>query len=300
MIGIRNISVAFLILITLTISCGKKEPAADKPGPETFLPATVSGGSLQRVSEIRTFVGESLWEYIDGGAELYYLYNFISVATADYKRGSVEILVDIYCFRSPDYAYGLYSMLRSGDAETIMLGVEGFVDPVSISFVKGDYVVKLIGYDDSIENSRAMTDLAQEIAGSIRGTAARPRTFQLFPDSGKIGTTDRLFAESFLGRQFLTDVYTQDYLIGTDSVTLFASADDAGTKFLKWSQLADQLAIKEPISGTLPFDEDHAFIVNNSFHGKIAVGLRSGKLIGIVRYSPGKNNFLLSWLETIR
>jgi hypothetical protein len=72
------------------------------------------------------FVGDSLWEYINGGAELYHTYEFVDVATAYYLQDSTEIVVDIYRFATPDDAYGMYTQLRPGGPGTMNYGIEGF------------------------------------------------------------------------------------------------------------------------------------------------------------------------------
>ena len=124
--GYLMTSVCIFIMGLMIVSCGSKKKAEDTSAPQNFLPESSAKTNLKRISDVRTFVGQTLWEYIDGGAEIYYLYDFEIVATADYKADSVEIVVDIYKFDSPDNAYGLYSMLRPVDAQPVKLGLPEF------------------------------------------------------------------------------------------------------------------------------------------------------------------------------
>jgi uncharacterized protein DUF6599 len=286
---------AIFYTMFLISGCGDGDKGTTA-GPEKYLIESPSKVNLQRIGEIRTFEGKSLWEYINGGAELYYLYDFITVATADYKHDNTEIVVDIYQFGTPDKAYGIYSMFRSPDVDLIRLGVEGFIDPVSLTFIKDVYMVKLVGYDESMEMSLALTNLAEEIASLIPGVIQPPNAFNNFPDSAMIPATDKLYAESYLGQKFLTDMYTRDYILDNDTVSLFFGDDEMGGKYLEWSKIAEKTNKKEPAPDDMPFDSEYGFIYNDSFYGPILIGLKNGKMFGLVGYKDNHFDFFRQWL----
>ncbi len=296
-----HLSALACILMTglLFVSCGSKKKETNTAAPQNFLPESSSKTHLKRISDVRTFVGQTLWEYIDGGAEIYYLYDFEIVATADYKADSVEIVVDIYKFDSPDNAYGLYSMLRPVDAQPVRLGAEGFIDPASVVFVKGDYIVKLIGYDESEQSTLALTNFSEELANFIPGRTTLPETFSLFPKKNLIETSRKYFAESYLGQKFLTRVYAQDYIIGTDTVQLFLSDDASGSKFAQWKEIAVNTAEIKPIADSIGFDQDYSFEAPDRFYGTSLVGLKNDRLVGAVNYRDNEAGFVKTWLAGI-
>ena len=295
-VNIGLMALALFCTVLLMCGCGSEDKSATA-GPEKFLIDSPSKVNLQRVGEIRTFEDKSLWEYINGGAELYYLYDFKSVATADYKHENTEVVVDIYQFGTPDYAYGIYSMFRSSDVDLIKLGVEGFIDPVSLTFIKDAYMIKLVGYDESMDMSLILTNLAEEIESVIPGVSQPPATFNDFPDSTVIPATGKLYAESYLGQKFLTDIYTQDYIIENDTVSLFYSDDKMGGKYLEWSKIAEKTNKKEAAPDDMPFDSDYGLIFKDSFYGQILVGLKDGKMFGLVGYNDSHAGFFSRWLK---
>lgn len=288
-----------ILLVIVAIGCGGGEQPTDRLAPEDFLPGEFTDATAQRSSEIRTFYDDSLWQYINGGAELYYRYNFVEVATADYKTGTTEFTVDIYRFDNPLNAYGLYSMIRPENARLVSLGVEGFVSLGSLQFVKGEYLINLIGYDESNATNFALAQAAEELNKLIPGTTDRPGTFDLFPEDKALRATDRYSAESFLGIGFLTYVYSQDYLLDADTVTLFLSDDMPNAKLLEWSKHAAENGTIELVTNDLPFDEDKAFITYDSYYGKIIAGLRKGNLVGMVDYNERNRGYLVEWLESL-
>jgi hypothetical protein len=296
----KRLSKAMLILLVIVvIGCGGGEQPTERLAPENFLPGEFTDTKAQRSSEIRSFYDDSLWQYINGGAELYHRYNFVEVATADYKTGTTEFTVDIYRFNNPLNAYGLYSMIRPNRAQLLSLGVEGFFSAGSLQFVKGEYLVNLIGYDESNATNFALAQAAEELNKLISGTTDRPGTFDLFPEDKALRATDRYWAESFLGIGFLTYVYSQDYLLDADTITLFFSVDMPHAKLLEWSKHAAENGTIELVTSDFPFDNDKAFGTYDAYYGKIIAGLRKGKLVGMVGHSERHREFLVEWLKSL-
>ncbi len=294
-----KIFVLISTVILLLSGCGEKE-TENRINMNLYLPAIFKAIGLERASDIRTFSGESLWEYIDGGADLYLAYNFIEVATADYKKGEIEIVADLYRFKSADDAYGVYSMIRSPGVQIIHLGVEGFIAPASLNFTRGEFFVRLTGFDESAESSMAMVNLAEEINKLLDGRNEPPAAFSLFPRGDIISFTDKMYAESFLGQKFLTRVYTRGYRIGKDSVTLFLTDDGSGAKFLEWSKLAEKSGDLYTDSVGLPFDMSHGRSLEDKYHGIILFGLKGGRLVGMINFNDRHKLFIARWLEILQ
>jgi uncharacterized protein (DUF934 family) len=176
--------------------------------------------------------------------------------------------------------------------------VEGFVSAASLSFVKGVFVVNLIGYDESDATNHALAQAAQELNKLIPGTTDRPDAFDLFPEDKALCATDRYFAESFLGIGFLTHVFSQRYLLDADTITLFLSQDEPGAELLEWSKHAAESGKIDLVASDFPFDDGRGFITYDAYYGKIIAGLRKGKLVGMVGYSERHKCYFIDWLES--
>ncbi len=292
------IAIVFLSIFQL-MACGG-EQSKPKIDISTFLPVNFPAIGLKRESEIRIFNDKELWEYIDGGAELYLAYNFDEVATTDYKHENIEIVVDLYRFDSDIDAFGLYSMFRTPDVQIIKLGVEGFTAPASLNYVKGKYLVRLVGYDETPAGSLALVNLAEEINKLLPGTTELPAMFGSFPSDNHIPSTEKYYAESFLGQKALQQVYTRDYFIEGDSLGVFLTNDSSGAKYMEWNDIAEKTGRKKPAPTDLPFDEGHAFIIEDGYYGEIIVGLRNQKLVGIVNYNKKHGEWLTDWLNSLQ
>jgi len=298
MSGGKYLILAIMLLLLQLLACGGGEKKTDVD-INSFLPERIADIGLERISAIRTFNDKQLWEYINGGAELYLSYNFIEVATADYKHEDIEIVVDLYRFDSDVDAFGLYSMFRSPDVQPIQLGVEGFTAPATLNFVKGKFLVRLVGYDESAESSLALVNLAEEINKLIPGTMAPPAMFELFPKENRVPLTDKYYIESYLGQKAMSEVYSRNYFCSGDSISLFISTDSAGAKHMEWNNIAEKTGRQEISPEGLPYDEGYTLIINDGYYGKIIIGLRNQKLAGIVNYSDKQIELLTNWLNSL-
>lgn len=286
-----------LTVALLALSCGSPKET-DTQSLADMLPADIDSLGLSRTSEVRVFVGDSLYEYIDGGAELYHQYDFVQVATADYQKDGVELVVDIYEFASPDRAFGLYTMLRPEMIQTIPLGVEAFDSPTNLIMVKGAYVVMVTAYEQGEGVSAAIMATAGLMDNLVAGVVSRPEIFALFPDENMLVATEAIYAESFMGQAVLTNVYSRKYAVESDTLQLFITDDESGVKFLGWKEQAEANgALSEPPAG-INFDDGMAFRFGHDYYGEILAGLKIGRLQGVIGYRDGVKDFVADWVNS--
>ena len=293
-----NTLLGFVIIVLIMLAaCGgdTPKPAAKADSPQTILEAVKAAGTT-KVSEVETYVGESLYEYINGGAEVYHQYDFVKVSTADFNVDGIEIVADVYEFDSSDNAYGMYSMLRPDGIETVKTGVQGFTSETSYDFIKGKYLVRLICYDGNAEAVAAMNKLAAAFAETVPGTTTMPSMFANFPEDGKIANSEKIVAESYLGQAGLDDIYTVDYDYDTEQVQMFLATDQTGEKYMKWAEAVKPDADALKSVKDLPFDSGKVLVVEDHYYGKILAGLKDGKLAGVIGYHDKLKPVVITWL----
>ena len=294
------------IVLAFVLACGGSEPPSRPGSVQECLPQDYSSLGLVRDGEIMRFAGDTLFDYIDGAAEMYYKYGFQEVHTARYSKEDGEVTVDIYRFAEGDMAFGMYTTLRPESPDTVAMGAEGFAWGPILVFAKPPYMVNLQTYHEDVFTPAEMEALAAAVDKRLPGSSRKPAIFELFPEAGRAAYTEKIFADSFLGRAFLTNVYTVDYSLEGSDFTLFLSPDGDGDKFKAWSEAAasdaagerSQTARTTPLSG-LPFEEGRAALLKEDYYGRIAAGIRHGWLAGIVGFEDGHSDILAGWLETL-
>ena len=298
----KPITIKSIVLIalaaTLMITCAKQQETDTGLAAARYLPDKIADGTIMRTGEIRTFVGDSLWQYIDGDAEIYHKYDFAEVATSDYKSANDEYVTDIYRFNTPLGAYGLYTIVRPPAPDTTPLGIQGFVDPSMVTFVKGNFVVRLIGFNATEQVAKDLLAIAHTVDSLLPGTTTRPTDFDLFPTDSVIPASDKVIGESFQGQAFLVNFFTQDYALSADTVTLFLADDSTGEKFQKWLGVVTPLPIEADNLKLLPFDDNHKF-ATDTYYGVVIGGLKGRYLVGFQNYNAAHNDFFIAWLNSL-
>lgn len=286
-----------LVIAVLIISCGGSTEKTVKQtiSPKAILESIEIAG-INKVSEGETYVGESLYEYINGGAEVWHTYEFVEVSTVDYKAGDVEIVADVYEFDNPINAYGMYSILRPDEVETINIGVQGYSSQTNFDFVKGKYIVRILSYDSTPEAITAMDDLARAIETGITGTTSLPALFAKFPQANKKPNSEKITAESYLGQAWLVNVFTVDYDFDNENVQLFLIDDKTGEIFSNWIANSDIDADAMKSIKDLPYETGKMIILKDSYYGQVLAGLKNGKIAGVVNYSEQIKHVVNDWL----
>lgn len=290
------ISVFCMTGLVFVLACGGARESTGTPRIEDCLPGQLPALELVRDGEILHFAGDSLFNYINGAAEMYHKYDFEEVHAAKYIKDGGEITVDIYTFASPDRAFGMYTTLRPDAPDTVGLGVEGFAYGPVLIYAKGPYMVSVQTYDEALFAPADIKALAAAVEKNLAGTTHLPPVFELFPRAARIPHSEKIYAESYLGHGFLTDVYAVDYSHEAGDMTLFLIEEDAGHKLSQWEEARRENMTQAP---ALPYDDGSGAIFSERYYGDVAAGAKGGRLAGAVGYREGHERALGEWLMTL-
>lgn len=135
-------------------------------------------GHWREVDPVRTFGPETLYEEIDGEAELYLPYSFreLRVAVlAPVDRPASQVRLELFQHGNLRDAYGVYSQYRFPGQETMRIGSsEAIVSDFSLDFFQGETFVRI--RSAAPETSRDdLTRLGEELAARLPGTGRFPR-----------------------------------------------------------------------------------------------------------------------------
>ena len=98
---------------------------------------------------------DTLYEYMDGGADVYLLYNFQVLQHQNFKSGQAELSVDIFDMGSAEDAFGIYAAERSPSYHFLDVGTEAYRSEGILNFLQDRYYVKLAGAGPRVERSAA-------------------------------------------------------------------------------------------------------------------------------------------------
>jgi len=209
-------------LLGLWLAVGKaKQPidgasAFEKTGT-TPLPALPGFRVVQGPT---TYGPDNLFEYIDGGADAFLLFEFEELQTTTFLGPQqVEVTVDLYRHKDADRAYGIYALERPPGATPIAVGVEGYAGGDYLQFAIGSFYVKLV--QSGPKADFVLRRFAEKIADKLGGRKSAPAVLGAFPEKGKVLRSEKMAPSNFLGHSFFHDGISVHYQIDGASFHLF-------------------------------------------------------------------------------
>lgn len=216
-----NFFAVFLILIFSGVAMGNQI--------ESLLPQKVKG--FEKSDKAKPFDRKNLYDYLDGGAELYLAYDFQSLLVQDYQNGEKLITLEIYLMGTSQDAFGLYSLDQEG--ENIQIGDKSNYGSGLLKFWKFKYFVRITDMSGDDRSKDAILELGRYISQKIGLKGKLPELLSRLPADGLVPYSERFFhkqiilnnlyflsTENLLNLSEKTSAAMGDYLLGKMSLKL--------------------------------------------------------------------------------
>jgi hypothetical protein len=246
--------------------------AAAAPGCDLVPGWTQSGPA-------RSYTADNLFEYMDGNAEGYVLYNFQEMHGVTCKKGAVTFVLDISDMGDADFSYGLFSSNRDLRQPAYAVGMGGQIVPRRLIFAKGKYYVE-IAADPEGDHTAALKAFAAALDKALPGDATPPPALSWFPKEKQQSL--RLVPESVLGLRVLKRGYMAQYDYGK----AFVVQDDAAAGVMQ--------KLKARFGDTTPAKiGDEAFQATDKYLGRLCI-FRKGWYVGGYAITGGEDPVALA------
>jgi hypothetical protein len=179
----------FLFLIfSGTFSWGENEDI------KQFFPKERNGWTKSK--EFKLYNQKNLFDYIDGGAEIYLAYDFKKLAVQKYEKDEQAIIIEIYQMNSSPDAFGIFSLDQEG--EVVFLGQKGIYSWGVLRFWKGDNFVKIMDISGKDDNRKTIFSWGKEILDKIKGENPFPNLLSFLPKDNLIENKVRFFHKQII------------------------------------------------------------------------------------------------------
>ncbi len=145
-----------------------------------LLPGLVEGWAQQGTDKLYT--PETLYDYIDGGAELYLSYGMKEVVSRIIDRGDDEIRIEIFDMIEPKNAFGVFTHSRTKNEKQFGQGSQYFTG--AQIFWKDRYFISITANDENEIIVAAINSIATEIDSKITSTGQVPDIINMLPEEG--------------------------------------------------------------------------------------------------------------------
>lgn len=144
-----------------------------------------------------------LFNYIDGGAEIFLEFGFDRLLVQEYRKRNSELVLELYQMESPESALGIY-LLKCG-TETPVEGIpaRNSGDPTQFTILKGSAFIHINNPEGGTSFLPVMSDLARRLLESIPEVPAAP-LLEALPEKDRVPGSERLVR----GPYALQPIYT--------------------------------------------------------------------------------------------
>lgn len=159
-----------------------------------YLPEDDQIQGWKKQGKSQHYEGEGLYEYIDGGAEIYHEYGFKSVIVQDFVHSvGKSVSVEIFEMASPESAYGIYTFKTNAKGKKVPIGTDAQLADYYLNFWKGPILVTLTGFDETEDTIKGLLDIAQAIDSRLDTTGQRAEIVSLLPEQDLVPQSVKYF-----------------------------------------------------------------------------------------------------------
>ena len=174
---IHYLLMRLIILFIILLSVMVHAKAYEFPG----LPDSIDGWTAEETEHFNN--NESLYDYINGAAELYISYGYRSAISRRYFcEGQPDVAVEIFDMGTSENAYGVFSHTRYEEDYAFGQGsqyVEG-----ALFFWKNNYYVSVMAAKETDRSKELVNNLGRIISDSINREGNLPGIIDLLPLNG--------------------------------------------------------------------------------------------------------------------
>jgi hypothetical protein len=274
--------------LVVLVACARTElPPEPELEIEDLLPAPTSLEGWQIAEGPTSYIPDTLWEFLDGGAPRYLDYGFIRMVSVRYQLGDdplSSVSVEVYEMASELAAFGIYSSIRPPDLSVRTWGAEGYRSGNDAAAWKGAIFVHGSADDERPELIEMMEALISRVCAAFAGDVSRPSVLAPLPSEHLVPHSERYVASDLFGHADLPGGVLATYEIDGRRGDLFfseleneAAADAAVEAFRsekeRWAEVSgttDGFRFEDPggesgtvlrsgrfvigVQGDLPFD----------------------------------------------
>jgi hypothetical protein len=201
-----------------------------------------------KCSPINVYDSKTIYELIDGGADVYLEYGFKNCFQVKYLNANDKDYIDLEIYEMKDNlnAFGIFANECYLPVKELIIGAAGYQQDETLNFYQGKYYIKL--YANSPKLIPELYPLGFKISSALGAESPKIEMLELFPRENAVALSQKMLANGFLGIKTLPQTWTTDYTLGKKSCTLFlkeaSSTEDANSLFSKFAKQMKSLSQK--------------------------------------------------------
>jgi hypothetical protein len=296
----RGISSLSLLILVVTSAFAIEPTAARDLSHQELLnliPDPLPAGAVEQNAP--SFFGpENLYQYMDGGADIFVLYGMRTLLHLDLRAKAVDVTLDMFDMGSTDSAFGMYAAERSPDYRFISIGAEGYENVGILNFLQDRYYIKLAGFGDGAD--AVLQALARALSARIGSNPALPALLSKLPMENRKPHSEQYMPNDPLGHPFLGPAYVVAYSAGNQETKLFVTLAQNEEDAQQRLKLLEEHLVRTGQCKAAPELGDGAIRGRNSFEGSVIARTKGRYLLLLVNPTTRSEQLMTYIVEALR
>jgi len=253
-------------------------------------------GSFKKADEPAYYSPDTLFDYINGGAELFLAYGFVELMVAVFVEDgnpAHRATLEVYNMGTIENAYGVSRAEQGGDPYKLPGGAEGRLGNGMLQFYKDRFYINIFLPPTSKAFPAVAEQIGKTIEERIKGTFSRPDCFHLLPLQYRRAGSENYTNKDFLGQPFFNRIASAHYSQDNKTYTVFLSATPDREAVESLKKYKDYLKHEQSYLGELQ-DGIQGFTGRDPYYGNCAVALIKRRIAGVLGNPDGAAAILKS------
>jgi hypothetical protein len=222
--------VAVISSIVLCVLYAAEPVYSSKTPLEKVLPSPACADGWVMEENITLYTRDTLFDRIDGEAELYFPYGFELLASARYqsrKDPLHAVEADVYRMGSLIDAFGIYANYRRPDDTEVALGAGAFISPSQLLFYQDRFFVRLQATGTTGLDQEVFLSCARSISQNLPHGQGRPEELDALAIPAVVKNSERYIARSLLGYRFLSRGLVAEAVLKGEQLKVFVVPEES-------------------------------------------------------------------------
>lgn len=197
---------------------------------KNVLPSSGFSDEWTMEDKVTFYTTDTLFDHINGEAELYFPYGFDTLASATYinkANPQLAVVADVYRMGSLIDAFGIYSNYRKTDAAFVAIGAEGFISSSQLMYYQDRYFVRLQASGTTSIGQEIFFAFGRAVSRNLPPVMGFPRELEVLRIQGVVPKSERYIAKSLLGYAFFRRGVIADAILEGERVQVFMVPEDS-------------------------------------------------------------------------
>ncbi len=285
------LSPVVLILMMTVVGIGSER--SDSSSQQSLLPQL---NNWTKTEEPSSYFPGTLFEFINGAAEIYLAYDFKELTVFQYgqKGSTASMAVEIYEMSNETNAFGIYGAERYPDNNFIPIGIQGYVEEGILNYLIGKYYIKLLCFEGGDRSGEYLELFAKTIAEKTQGKTTFPTLLNHFPKEGLVANSEKFILKNVMGYSFLHDGYLSNYKVNDFEFDCFIiqgrNEEDAQMMLDKYLEAKKSQPIEKTAS---------MVSIKDRYYDLIFLSRVGNHICGVMKIEEGREHLGKDYLKTL-